>query len=198
MAQGVRWLEKSALGYAPAQYRLGALYEKGVGVDRSLKDAAQWYGRAAQAGHIRAMHNLGVLLADGVDGRPDYTGAAALFRRAAEHGLRDSQYNLAVLLMRGVGFESNLVEAYKFFDLASAQGDSDALSRRDEIASRMLPKQLGDARKAVESFAARALDLAANEPPAFDALLGERASLSTGQDVKPEARKGDARVTSLK
>jgi localization factor PodJL len=197
-ALGVRWLEKSAQSYAPAQYRLGALYEKGLGVDRSLKDAAQWYGRAATAGHVRAMHNLGVLLADGVDGRPDYAAAAASFRRAAEHGLRDSQYNLAVLLMRGVGVEANPVEAYKFFDLAGAQGDSDALARRDEVASRMLPKQLGDARKAVESFAARAIDKTANEPLAIDALVGDRVSAAAAQDVAPEGRKADARVTSLK
>ncbi|MDB5641553.1 MAG: peptidoglycan-binding protein [Hyphomicrobiales bacterium] len=192
--QAVRWLEKAAQqNYAPAQYRLAALYEKGAGVERSPKEAMRWYASAADAGHVRAMHNLGVLLADGVDARPDYVTAAAMFRRAAEFGLRDSQYNLAVLYVRGLGVEINLLEAYKFFSLASAQGDIDALNRRDEIAARMLPKQMSDARRAVETFARRTPEPGANEPPPFDAIVGARSGAVA--DQSPMRAKADSRIS---
>jgi localization factor PodJL len=197
--QAARWLEKAAQqNYAPAQYRLAALYEKGAGVERSTKDAIRWYASAADAGHVRAMHNLGVLLADGVDAKPDYVAAAALFRRAAEYGLRDSQFNLAVLYLRGLGVSTNLVEAYKFFALAAAQGDADALNRREDVAARMVPKQVNEARRAVEKFALRTPEPAANEPPAFEAIVGHtRASLAVDSSDTASRSKADTRIISL-
>jgi localization factor PodJL len=191
-AQALDWLRKSAeQNYAPAQYRLGTLFEKGIGVNADSKDAALWYGRAAEAGHVRAMHNLGVLLADGIDGKPDYAGAARLFRKAAEHGLRDSQYNLAVLHTRGLGVENNLVEAYKWFSLAGKQGDADAELKRDEIAQRLQPRQLGEARKATDNFAQAIPDPAINEPASIETLV------SVNPPAAEPRNKGGERVTLL-
>jgi localization factor PodJL len=195
--EAVRWFEKAAAqDYTPAQFRLGALYEKGVGVERSLKTAAQWYDRAAQAGHVRAMHNLGVLLADGVNDRPDYLAAAAMFRRAAQHGLRDSQYNLAVLYARGLGVEASLIAAYKYYALAANEGDAESMIRRDEIGARLLPKQMEEARNAVETFVLREPDASANEPAAVDASVAVRASAPV--PAATPGRKVENRVTSLK
>jgi localization factor PodJL len=197
-AEGMRWLEKAAAqNYTPAAYRLGALYEKGTGAEHSLKTALQWYKKAAQSGHVRAMHNLGVLLADGVNDRPDYIAAAAMFRRAAQHGLRDSQYNIAVLYTRGLGVELNLVEAYKYFSLAAVEGDVESLNRRAEIGAQLLPRQMEEARKAVDTFALREPDANANEPAAFDAIVAARASLQQAPAPTP-GRKIENRVTSLK
>jgi localization factor PodJL len=191
-AQAQDWLRKSAeQNYAPAQYRLGTLYEKGIGVVADPKTAALWYGRAAEAGHVRAMHNLGVLLADGLEGKPDYAGAARLFRKAAEHGLRDSQYNLAILYTRGLGVENNLIEAYKWFALAGKQGDADADLKRDEITQRLQPRQLGEARRATETFAQSAPDPAINEPVPVENLVNANPSAA-----EPRNKGGD-RVTML-
>ena len=191
-SQALDWFRKSAeQNYAPAQYRLGTLYEKGISVTADSKEAALWYGRAAEAGHVRAMHNLGVLLADGLDGKPDYTGAGRLFRKAAEHGLRDSQYNLAVLHTRGLGVENNLVEAYKWFSLAGKQGDADAELKRDEIAQRLQPRQLGEARKATDNFAQATPDPAINEPVPVENLV------SANPPAAESRNKGGERVTLL-
>ena len=190
--QALDWFRKAAdQNYAPAQYRLGTLFEKGVGVSVDMKTAALWYGRAAEAGHIRAMHNLGVLLADGLDSKPDYTGAARLFRKAAEFGLRDSQYNLGVLHTRGLGVENNLVEAYKWFSLAGKQGDADAELKRDEIAQRLQPRQLGEARKATDSFAQATPDPTINDPVPAENLV------SANPPTTEPRHKGGDRVTLL-
>src|SRR5262249_36207380 len=82
-------------GLAPAQFRLGSMYEKGVGVKKAPAEARRLYVAAADKGHAKAMHNVAVLYAAGLDGRPDYAAAAQWFRRAAAHGIIDSQYNLA-------------------------------------------------------------------------------------------------------
>jgi localization factor PodJL len=150
-------------GLAPAQFRLGNIYEKGVGVSQDRALARTWYERAAAAGNVQAMHNLGVLHAEGAEGKPDYAGAVRWFKEAAEYGVRDSQYNLAVLLARGVGTRQDLTQSYQWFALAAAQGDEDAGRKRDEVAARLAPADLANARALVAGWRARPLNRAANE-----------------------------------
>ncbi|MGN6463225.1 MAG: hypothetical protein ACTHLY_18755 [Pseudolabrys sp.] len=133
-----RWFERAARrGLAPAQFRLGSLYEKGQGVRRDLKEARRYYGLAADQGHAKAMHNLAVLYAEGVDGKPDYKTAAQWFEKAAGFGVSDSQYNLGILYARGLGIGKDYVASYKWFSLAAAQGDKESAKKRDDIATRL-------------------------------------------------------------
>ncbi len=126
-------------GSAPAQYKLGSLHEKGVGLPRDLAQAKVWYGRAAERGNARAMHNLAVIHAENpaAGGKPDFTTAAQWFKRGAEFGLRDSQYNLAVLYARGMGVPQDLEQSYLWFSAAAAQGDADAAKKRDDVAAKL-------------------------------------------------------------
>jgi localization factor PodJL len=136
--QAAHWLELAAKqGLAPAQFRLGGYYEKGIGVKKDLAAARDLYLAAAAKGNGKAMHNVAVLYADGVNGRSDYHSAALWFRKAADHGITDSQYNLAILYARGNGEPQNYAEAYKWFALAAKQGDVEAASKRDEVASQL-------------------------------------------------------------
>ncbi|MEL6921292.1 MAG: SEL1-like repeat protein, partial [Pseudomonadota bacterium] len=150
------WYTKSAeAGYAPAQQRLGSLYEKGVGTTRDLQIAKSWYQLAAEQGNAPAMHNLGVLYANGVDGQPDLIQAVTWFEQAALYGVRDSQYNLGVMAVRGDGMEPSLAQSYKWFALAAANGDADAASKRDTVAERMDPASLQQAKDDVALWRAR-------------------------------------------
>ncbi len=82
------WLQRAAKqGLAPAQFRLGGLYEKGLGVKKDLATARDLYLAAAEKGNGKAMHNLAVLYAEGVDGPPDYNKASVWFHKAADHGV---------------------------------------------------------------------------------------------------------------
>ncbi len=169
LALAAKLYEKLAqAGYAPAQYKLAGHYEKGSGVVRDLGPAKLWYGRAAEQGHARSMHNLAVLYAENpsASGRPDYATAASWFRRAAESGVRDSQYNLAVLYARGLGLTQDLVQSYVWFSAAAQQGDEDAGKKRDDVAAKLGPGDLAQARGLASAFRPRRLDPAVNEPPA--------------------------------
>ncbi len=151
--EAARWFDRAAKkGLAPAQFRLGALYEKGVGVKKDLAAARDLYRAAADKGHGKAMHNLAVLYSEGINGAADYRSAAEWFHRAAERGVADSQFNLAVLYARGVGVEQNFEEAYKWFSLAAQEGDRDAARKRDEVASHLDEEALTAARLAAQTF----------------------------------------------
>jgi localization factor PodJL len=165
----LRLFERAAVaGLTPAQFRLGNMFEKGIGTNRDPALAKVWYGRAAERGNAKAMHNLAVLYAEGAGGKPDYATATEWFRRAAEHGVRDSQYNLAILLGRGLGAPADLGQSYRWFAIAAAQGDDDAARKRDEVASRLPAGDLAAAKAAAESWKPKALEASANEvtPPA--------------------------------
>jgi localization factor PodJL len=98
------WYQLAAdKGFAPAQYRLGSMYEKGAGVTRDINKARQFYEQAANQGNASAMHNLAVLYASGALGQQDYAAAASWFTKAANLGITDSQFNLAILCARGNG-----------------------------------------------------------------------------------------------
>ena len=141
-------------GFAPAQFRLASLNEKGDGLKKDLQTARRLYLAAAGKGHAKAMHNLAVLYAEGIDGKPDYKAASEWFRKAASYGVTDSQYNLAILYARGIGVQTNLAESYRWFALAAANGDSDAARKRDEVAARLDQQTLAMAKLAVQAFVA--------------------------------------------
>ena len=178
-----QWFSKAAdQGVVIAQYRLGSLYEKGVGVDRSYERARSLYEKAANAGNARAMHNLGVLFVENGDGWPDYASAAGWFRKAAEYGVRDSQFNLAVLYARGMGVEQNLVQSYMWFAVAATQGDAEAARKRDEVAARLDARDLATAKSITEAFKPKELarDVNEAEPPR-----------SAGPSLNPSAKQPD-------
>ncbi|MBB4004872.1 SEL1-like repeat protein [Aurantimonas endophytica] len=157
------WFARSAdRGFAPAQYSLGTLYEKGNGVARDTVAARDWYLKAAEQGNVRAMHNLAVLFATGVDGKSDPVLAARWFREAANYGMTDSQYNLGILYARGAGVEQDLTESFKWFSIVAAAGDTDAGAKRDEIAKSLDETQLKEAEAKVAAFKPAIRDETAN------------------------------------
>lgn len=159
----------ASAGYAPAQFKLGSHFEKGSGVVRDIAQAKTWYARAAEQGHARAMHNLAVLYAEnpGPTGKPDYASAASWFRQGAEAGVRDSQYNLAVLYARGLGLTQDLAQSYLWFSAAAGQGDEDAGKKRDDVAGKLAPNDLANAKVLAANFKPRKLDPAVNDGPAI-------------------------------
>ncbi|HEY9055534.1 MAG TPA: peptidoglycan-binding protein [Aurantimonas sp.] len=162
-AAAAMWFTMSAeRGFAPAQYSLGTLYEKGNGVARDTSLARDWYVKAADQGNVRAMHNLAVLFATGVDGKSDPKLAARWFDKAAEFGMTDSQYNLGILYARGAGVDTDFTESFKWFSVVAAAGDEDAGRKRDEIKKSLTPAQLEQAEAKVAAFKPTPRDEAVN------------------------------------
>jgi localization factor PodJL len=183
--EAAKWYERAAKAdLVPAMFRLGTLYEKGLGVRKDIDAANRYYRQAADRGNAKAMHNLAVLEADG-GGKPNYKAAIYWFQRAAQHGVADSQFNLGILYARGIGVEQNLAESYKWFSLAAAQGDTDAASKRDDVAKRLDPASLAMAKLAAQTFKAEQQPAeafqVATPPGGWDAKRGQKTSSKSGK-----------------
>lgn len=150
-ASGVASLRTAAnLGYAPAQRRLGKLYEDGgAGMDKDPVEGRRWTLRAAANGDVRAMHNLALDYYQGIGGPKNPVIAAQYFQRAAELGLRDSQYNLARFMETGIGVQQDLAGAYRWYLIAARAGDSEAEAR----ASALKPRLTADQRSRAQALA---------------------------------------------
>jgi localization factor PodJL len=122
------------LGYAPAQRRLGKLYEDGgAGVQKDAVEGRRWTQQAAANGDARGMHNLGLDYYEGAGGVRNMAVAAQWFQRAAELGLRDSQYNLARFYESGLGVKQDPAAAYKWYLIAGRAGDTEAAARGEAL-----------------------------------------------------------------
>lgn len=80
------WISMAAdRGLPRAMLMMGALYEDGLGVERSYEAAASWYARAADLGERDAMLALADLYEDGL-GVPRSSERAEEIRRIARSG----------------------------------------------------------------------------------------------------------------
>ncbi len=74
----------AAAGNPDAQYNLGVLYNKGLGVPKNYTAALQWYRKAVSQGNALARLSLGVMYATGQGVRQDYLQARVWFILAVE------------------------------------------------------------------------------------------------------------------
>jgi TPR repeat protein len=73
-------------GDAEAQFRLGELYRRGLGVKAGAGQAARWYRKAAAQDHVEAIVALAEMHATGSGARKDHVRAWRLFDRATKLG----------------------------------------------------------------------------------------------------------------
>jgi len=113
-------------GYAKAQYNLGVLYNKGIGVPQDYTEAMKWYRKAAEQGLADAQYNLGVMYHEGEGIPQDYAEGMKWFQKAAEQENADAQYNLGVMYHKGEGIPPDYIETSKWYWKAAEQGHADA------------------------------------------------------------------------
>jgi len=149
---GVADLRKAAnLGYAPAQFYLGKLYDGGLGgLKKDVAEGRRWTERAAEGGDRKAMHNIGLAYFEGTGGPTNRAIAVQWFQKAAELGVIDSQVNLARIYEGGFGVPQNTAEAYKWYLIAGKSGDAESRTS----ATRVRDGLTADARLTAERAAA--------------------------------------------
>ena len=161
--QAVRLIRLAAnQNQAAAQYRLGKLYEAGVGVQANPRTAVEYLEQAASGGNRIAMHDLGHYYATGVIGPADIGRAVGWFEKAAKRGVLDSQFNLGVLYQGGSGVPKNIVQSYIWYAVAGGQGDKVAAQRAQLVAKDLDQEQLGLAQAQIKAFTPTQINDAAN------------------------------------
>lgn len=112
------WQTPAAKGDADAMFNLAQAYRLGRGVKEDLKQAENYYARAAAKGHLKAADNYGLLLFQ--DGRREQ--AMPYVKAAAQRGDPRSQYLLGIAHFNGDLVAKDWVRAYALLTLANAAG----------------------------------------------------------------------------
>lgn len=118
------WLKQEmVLG---AQHNLAGCYLEGKGVEKSEKEAVNWYRKAAEGGNRKSQFMLGACYEKGWGVKQDNEMAAIWFRKAAENGLPVAQYRLGIRYFDGDGVEKDEEKALAWLRKAAEGGDEDA------------------------------------------------------------------------
>jgi TPR repeat protein len=148
-------------GDADAQYDLGLRYGTSAGQALDLAQAASWYRKAAEQGHLLAQFNLGVMFGRGQGVPQDAVVAAGWMRKAAEGGDAGGQYEIgahchrASLTAPQVNATESRIEAYKWLHLAATQGYKDSLTACQRVALIMSRPEFDEATRRAAAFVAR-------------------------------------------
>lgn len=147
-------------GDAEAQYQLGALYDRGLGVPPDLAQRQAWWNKSAAQGYAPALVALAELARSG-DGVPKNDAEAArLYREAAQHGSSEGAVELARALAAGRGIARNAAEAWQWYSfaiaLAGAGRVADSMqAERGQLGGQLTAAQRSDAEAKGKALAAK-------------------------------------------
>jgi TPR repeat protein len=163
------WTEQAEKGDARAARSLGVEYMDGKGnvVQRDYEKARKYHLQAAHAGDARSMMDLGTIFEHGLGVPADLVQGAGWYEWSAKYGHGPAQYNIATMLETGEAGRQDVVEAYMYYLLATAQGMSglpyDSRSQRfaadgptplQALESRLSPAQRADGKSRANAFRA--------------------------------------------
>jgi len=159
-------LAKANAGDAPSQVLVGESYAAGNGQARNskqladdLKQAAEWYRKAAEKGDIAGQMHLAALYRDG-GGKGfarDMVQAAEWYRKAAEQGDVTAQGILGTLYSMGQGVPLSYPDAYYWLDLAAhvkGPNQEKYAANRQSIGTRITADELADVQDRVDKWLA--------------------------------------------
>ncbi len=154
------WHPLAKQGNAKAQYKLGLMYDNGLGVTQDYARAVNWYHKAAEQGNAGAQYNLGYLYTNGLGVPQNYARAVKWFRKAAEQGHAKAQNNLGVNYHTGEAVPQDYVQALMWYNLAASRSPPGelrdmAVENRDIVAKKMTSAQISEAQKLAREWWAK-------------------------------------------
>lgn len=101
------------------------MFGSGEFVKKNDVEAAKWYRKAAEQGHVEAQRNLGLMYVYGEGVSQDVAEGMRWIRAASEGGSSDAMRALALAFQDGLyGIEQNSAEARSWLDRAD-RGESE-------------------------------------------------------------------------
>ena len=119
-------LPRAQLGDPAAQTLVAELLQNGLGVRRDSKEAAFWYGQAANGEDAAAMLKYALLLLEGKLVSKDEKKAEELMQKAADRGNASAQFNYGQVLVKKMPGERGLKAALPYYEKSAGQGIADA------------------------------------------------------------------------
>lgn len=149
-ALAAEWYRKASdAGNAKATRELGLALWSGRGVTEDSKGAIALFEAAANQGDAHAQGQLGFLYRFGVNGvlAKNSQIASQWLLKAAQQGMPGAQNMLGNMYLAGEGVPRNHQQAYFWYLLASASGDSAAVTNRDNLEPHLTPQERADAQR---------------------------------------------------
>lgn len=163
-----QWVPYAESGDPRAMYNLGQMYRLGIGTEKDLGKAEDYYRRAAALGHIGAQANLGSLL---FDRKPPQVGEALIFwRQAATGGDPKAQFLTGVQYFNGDYVTRDHVQAYAWLSLSAKGGVREAAQALATVKGYMEPADVEAATKLAATLVIPPPETAA-KPPTMQAVL---------------------------
>ncbi|MGO9450424.1 MAG: toll/interleukin-1 receptor domain-containing protein [Candidatus Binataceae bacterium] len=106
------------------QWRLGSLYNDGLGVKQDYGAALDWYRKSAARGNEEAEWRLGTMYANGWGVAKDPIQAVDWYRKSAEKGNSYAEYYLGSMYESGRGVPKNYTQAVNWYAKSAAQSNS--------------------------------------------------------------------------
>ena len=151
--------ELAGLGDPEAQNNLGVLYQIGQFGRPNYARAIFWFQKSAAKGFAKAQFNLGQLFKKGLGVPLDYITAYGWFKKSAEQGFAPAQINLASMYRYGEGVKENRIRALMWYELATVDGNPNALTIRNTFRKMLTLQEVGEAEKLARACSLRAFKL---------------------------------------
>lgn len=119
------WKAAAEKGHADAQFDLGVLYSKGLGVRHDMTEAVAWYRSAAEKGNVQAAFSLGQLYSRGWGVPRDEADAMRWFEMA-NSSEADLQQVTGWMQVAGYGMDQDYVQAAYWYRQAADHGHAEA------------------------------------------------------------------------
>jgi len=115
------------------QFKLAVRYENGTGVKKNLRQAFNWYLRAAKQGNTKAQFSIASLYEKGEGVTLNIPLAIHWYYSAANNGDVNAQVNLGNKYARGNIVPRNINKAAYWYKLAADQGDISGLANLNNL-----------------------------------------------------------------
>lgn len=132
-------------GNVKAQFVVGIIQLKGLGVPPQPDAAARWIRKAAEGGLVEAQVELAQLYRDGQGVPQDLREMVGWYGRAAENGDVGAQLLVADAYAQGNGVPRDLVTAYMWYEIAMRYWGDLIESARESVAEKMSQAEIDEA-----------------------------------------------------
>jgi len=133
------FLTRAKGGDSYAQWRLGFIYEQGLGVPVDYVESARWWRMAADQGHAGAQFSIGYCYARGEGVPRDLAEAVKWYHKSSAQGYASAHRFLGAAYAFGSGVAKDETEAYAHLALLDSS-DSYARDLRGRLAGKLTPE----------------------------------------------------------
>ena len=126
--EGFQYAKNADKDNQEIQYYIGVCHSSGFGgAAHDDREAAKWFKKAADQGHVAAQARLGRMYFEGTGVSVDYNEGFRLARKAAESGSAQGLALLGIAFYKGLGVQQSYGQMVKYMKQAEQAGDADAI-----------------------------------------------------------------------